>query len=134
MIEFIQRHKKGVYILLAIYWALLFAFTSLPGKNVVQFGISDKIYHFTAYYILGIFLNLTFLLQKKILLLKKKSYLFTIAIIFLYAGLDEWHQYYIPGRSCDFYDWLSDALGVLTASATMCLIRAKLKNRASFSS
>jgi len=30
-----------------------------------------------------------------------------------YAGLDEIHQIFIPGRDCDILDWVSDSSGVL---------------------
>ena len=29
----------------------------------------------------------------------------------VYGALDEWHQYYTPGRSCDEWDWVADTLG-----------------------
>ena len=40
-----------------------------------------------------------------------------VAILLLLAGLDEWHQFALPGRSPDVNDWLADALGVLAGMA-----------------
>jgi len=40
-----------------------------------------------------------------------------VAILLLLAGLDEWHQFALPGRSPDVNDWLADALGVLVGVA-----------------
>jgi len=31
----------------------------------------------------------------------------------LYGAIDEWHQYFVPGRSCMWQDWLLDTAGVL---------------------
>jgi len=33
----------------------------------------------------------------------------------LIGALDEWHQFYTPGRSSSVYDWLTDVLGTLVA-------------------
>jgi VanZ family protein len=29
----------------------------------------------------------------------------------LYGASDEWHQYFVPGRSAEVADWLADSLG-----------------------
>jgi len=44
-----------------------------------------------------------------------KLYIFLIALITcsFFAATDEWHQYFIPGRSCRWQDWLIDTIGVL---------------------
>jgi len=36
-------------------------------------------------------------------------------LIATYAGLDEWHQHFAPGRSCDPLDWLADMTGTTLA-------------------
>jgi VanZ family protein len=28
-----------------------------------------------------------------------------------YGATDEWHQYFVPGRQCDLWDWVADAVG-----------------------
>lgn len=40
-----------------------------------------------------------------------------VAILLLLAGLDEWHQFVLQGRSPDINDWIADALGVLAGVA-----------------
>lgn len=37
------------------------------------------------------------------------------AVCLLYAALDEWHQNFVPGRSCQWQDWLVDAAGISLA-------------------
>ena len=32
-----------------------------------------------------------------------------------FGATDEWHQYYVPGRSSDVKDWIADTLGALLA-------------------
>ena len=51
--------------------------------------------------------------QNKYVILKRKAWLFTLFIILAYAGLDELHQLFIPGRDCEFLDWVADSSGVL---------------------
>ena len=42
-----------------------------------------------------------------------------VAITATFGALDEWHQYYVPNRSCDIWDWAADltaaVLGVLVS-------------------
>ena len=35
----------------------------------------------------------------------------------LYGASDEWHQYFVPGRSCEFGDWIADTAGGALAIA-----------------
>ncbi|HHT9153708.1 MAG TPA: VanZ family protein [Candidatus Hypogeohydataceae bacterium YC40] len=41
----------------------------------------------------------------------KKVVLFSIVAASLYGASDEIHQYFVPGRCCEFSDWVSDTLG-----------------------
>lgn len=31
------------------------------------------------------------------------------------GALDEWHQFYVPGRNSSVYDWMADLLGTVVA-------------------
>ena len=37
------------------------------------------------------------------------------AAVLLVGVLDEWHQFYVPGRNSSAYDWLTDAVGAFVA-------------------
>lgn len=39
------------------------------------------------------------------------------ALASLYGIVDEVHQYFVPGRSCDIFDWIADSLGAVLGSA-----------------
>jgi len=109
VLEYLEKHKKKfVYIPLIIYWLFLLTMTSLPGKDLPDLHISDKLEHFSAYMVLTIFLTFTLLLQNKFRFLKKHAYLLTFLLVALYGALDELHQLFIPGRSCDIMDWTAD--------------------------
>lgn len=57
------------------------------------------------------------------------SYIFC----FIYALSDEWHQYFVPGRSAEFSDALVDSIGFtagIMLTAAICLIVEHNKRRA----
>ena len=47
----------------------------------------------------------------------------------LYATTDEWHQYYIPGRSAEIADVCLDAVGVLTGIIVFIIIVKLIQRR-----
>ena len=113
MFKFIEKNKvKALYIPFVIYWMVLFTLTTLPGKDLPDVGISDKISHFIAYCGFAVFLNLFLLVQNKKKLLKEKAWLFALLFGATYAIIDEFHQLLIPGRSCDIKDWIADVIGI----------------------
>ena len=111
--KFLENHKKYfVYFPLGIYWVIIFALTSFPTNALPSFGISDKIEHLLAYFVLSILLQLTLHFQNKYKFLKVKSGLYSFLICSLYGILDELHQYLIPGRYCDLLDMLANFIGI----------------------
>ncbi len=132
MFEYLEKHRtKLVYVPLIIYWLLLLTATSLPGKDLPDIHVSDKIEHFSAYAILTILLTFTSLLQTKYKFLKEKAFLSTLIFVSIYAALDELHQLFIPGRDCDINDWMADFLaacfGILIVYSLVKLLRYKIK-------
>ena len=112
MFNFLERHKVVlVYLPLIFYWIILFTLTTLPAQSVPSVGVSDKLEHLLAYFVLSILLYLTLLFQRKSVLLKNYAMLFTILIVFAYGIIDELHQLMIPGRSCELLDFLADMIG-----------------------
>ena len=80
-----------------------------------------KLAHFIIYAGLGA-ITLVALGQTK---LKKNAGLsVTLGICMLYAITDEWHQYYVAGRSARFVDVLIDTFGALIG----CLLVKWIKN------
>lgn len=109
-----EKNKKSVvYTSLIIYWIILLSATSIPADSVPTTGVSDKIEHFLAYFILSILLASTLFFQNKFTILKKYYLLSTLIIASVYGAIDELHQLLVPGRSCELLDWLSDIGGVI---------------------
>lgn len=109
----LKEHKVPlVYIPLAVYWGIIFTATSIPVDGLPKlFDAQDKLEHFAAYFILEILLALTLHFQDKFRTLKLKPIMFSLLFLSLYAALDEIHQYFIPGRYADVFDWTADVIG-----------------------
>jgi VanZ family protein len=123
LFKFLELHKKHfVYLPLVFYWLLILTLTSLPGNELPDIKINDKIEHFLAYGGLGFLLYLSLRVQDKYSLLKKLPWLFSILVVALYGAFDELHQLFIPGRMCDIKDWIADMIGVIIGVVIMALL------------
>lgn len=40
-----------------------------------------------------------------------RRHLLVFLVVSIYGATDEWHQYFVPGRACEFGDWVADTLG-----------------------
>lgn len=117
MFSYLRDHKNYLVRLpLILYWIILFILTSLPtGLAIETKDVSDKVLHFGAYGLLSVFLYLNLYFQNKSDVLKSYAGFFTVIIASFYGVLDEIHQMLVPGRSTEFFDWLADFTGSLTA-------------------
>jgi VanZ family protein len=123
--KYFERNRiELIYWLLGIYWTTLLVLTSLPGNDLPDFKVSDKLEHFLAFCVLSMLLYLSLFVQGKYQRLKKYSSFFSLLIVGTYAALDELHQLFIPGRDCEYLDWIADFTGAL---AGVLIIRAILK-------
>jgi len=44
-----------------------------------------------------------------------------------YGAIDEFHQYFVPGRDCNVWDWMADTLGAFLGALTIMLLLLKTK-------
>lgn len=109
---FLNRRHKITVGFLVIYWVVLVLLEhiSMPGI-VYRAGLSDKWLHFLAYMNLAFLLWFSLLPQTRADWLKPAVWLLLLGMV-TFGGIDELTQPY-TGRTCDFYDFLSDALGAL---------------------
>lgn len=102
---------------------MIFTVSSFPGKDFPKIDITliDKYVHFVVYF--GLYLLFFYSLKNQTKFTKLHSSPFFFALLFtsLYGITDEVHQYFVPGRSSDILDWVSDTLGAL-----LCLIFIKI--------
>ncbi len=111
--KYLYKHRKYlVYLPLIVHWLAILILTSLPSDKMPGFALSDKLKHFSAYFVLSVLLTLALKFQKKWPLLRHKYILFVFIIGKTYSTFDELHQMLIPGRSAEFLDWLANLSGI----------------------
>jgi len=107
------RTLRLLSVFLAVTWmATIFYLSSQPMPEIdLGFAAQDKLVHLVAYGLLGALLL-------GALPLRAGGYtrgqaLLAATIGALYGISDEWHQFFVPGRSMDMLDMLADAAGAL---------------------
>ncbi len=108
--------SKTAWMLVALYAALIFFFSCLPGsipilKDLEKY-VWDKLLHLLEYSVLGILLVRALALSFKYRTLQHLVFMGFVLGSF-YALTDEWHQSFVPLRDASLYDWLGDSMGVL---------------------
>ncbi len=135
LFSFLERNKVLlVYLPLTVYWIVIFILTSLPAESVPEVGIGDKFQHVIAFCVLAILLYLTLIIQNKFPIIKRKSTIYSILILFGYAVLDELHQLFIPGRSGDVIDVVADLIGGIIGLIIVRIIVLNHRERESIAS
>ena len=92
----------------ALWAAVLFLLSELPGTGVSLPDDTDKLVHGGLYLILGLSLAWG-----------KASTGSGVPVVVLllmgvgYGALDEWHQSFVPGRDVSVGDWVADSIGVM---------------------
>ncbi len=84
-------------------------FLASSRSTVAAPGISnfDKIAHFSVY---GLLATLLVRLGRG-----PRAVWLALLATSLYGVSDEWHQSFVPGRSCEVADWMADTLGAVLA-------------------
>lgn len=110
------RYVPGI-----LCFALIFKFSSMPNEDLdfIQ-DFSDKLLHFAAYCCTALACSL----WTKLDVWRAKpsrGFLLAFLVAALYGASDEFHQSFVPGRSCEFADFLADAIGAFLGSALYLL-------------
>jgi VanZ family protein/UDP-2,3-diacylglucosamine pyrophosphatase LpxH len=96
-----------------IFW--LSAQTHYPGGLELPPPL-DKFAHAAVFGLLALTLDLALRTSSPGLPMYKR-HLAVVAVVALYGATDEWHQRFVPGRSCELLDWVADTLGAALALA-----------------
>ncbi len=87
-------------------------FGTMPKENTIR-----TLAHFCEFAGLGfIFTNFIFSFKNK------PKPLLSVLLSSLYALSDEIHQYFVPGRACQFTDWFVDTCGVVLGVAVFYIL------------
>jgi VanZ family protein len=95
---------------LLIWWLAIWAVSSVPSKQLPSLQILsvDKLAHAGVYLVLALLANRS-LRQAGA---GTKTVMLVYCLLLLNAGLDELHQYLIPGRSVSWWDFAANGLGL----------------------
>ncbi len=98
-----------------LWLAVIFVQSSFPAIELpkVEFFSPDKLAHMGVYGLLAALCYISLIHQTNFKYLHDNAILFTLLICSLYGASDELHQYFVPMRSCEFYDWAADAAGTV---------------------
>jgi hypothetical protein len=105
-----KRSKKWLWWMLAVAWAGLIFWLSSSSDGQGGFWLiraipyGDKLAHGFAFGVLGLFLYLAIEIGWLALM-----------VVSFYGISDELHQFFVPGRSVDIYDWVADTIGAALA-------------------
>lgn len=118
------------YYLPPILWVILiFSVSSIPNLGEkAPFEIPDKVAHFVEYAILGFLLFRALGRETRAQssgLCLSKALLGAMGLGLGIGAVDELHQLFIPGRSCDLLDFACDALGVILLASIAFLWRRR---------
>lgn len=110
-----MKEKLKLWLPVIIWAAIIFWFSSLAINKPAPFSWPDfimkKTAHVTEY---AIFYWLLFrAISQKNKLVGRKSFIFSLIIVILFALSDEWHQTFIPGREGTLRDVGFDTIGGL---------------------
>ena len=94
--------------------AAIFIQSSMSQIDLPDLGVSwsDKILHFSVFGLLGWLVARGFHHSRN-KERQKKYFQITVLICLAYAASDEFHQYWVPGRIADIYDFFADLLGII---------------------
>lgn len=114
--------------LLRIWWpslayaAFIFVLSSLERPPfLADFDLNDKWKHFLLY---AAFAVLVFRSASVSVARRAAAVWMTIVLVSAYGVTDELHQRFVPGRSCDWRDWLADTAAAMAVSVVLARSRS----------
>jgi VanZ family protein len=119
--------RRILWLLTALYWAVLFVLTHLPRDRLIRGPSNDKLEHFAAYLVLSLMLGATLWLALPSR--RRIVPLIVLGVAAIYGVFDEFTQ--IPvGRDAELGDWLADVCGAAVAAVVLFLLQFILPRRA----
>ena len=113
--------------MLIAYMALIFTLSAQSRLPQPDISNIDKVEHFIAYAGLSVvaFWSVATARRKKSLLF---CFVLAVLIASAYGVTDEFHQRFVPGRSCDPWDWTVDTLGAAAGAAVLSILAKRRRS------
>jgi VanZ family protein len=131
-----QSAGKGrlYFIIPPIIWAaLIFVASSIPSSDIPKAKILefDKAIHLSIYFVFAFLIFRAFSYDGFSSKLHAAAAWVTVLLAAFYGATDEFHQFFVPGRSMDVFDWLADTSGAILAVALAAyLVRRRKRKQA----
>jgi len=122
ILQFLRKYKFHIPVIL--YCTAIFFQSSFPSLYLPEtdFELADKLLHSVVYLILFFLFFYSLKNQNKSIKLKNYALEFSLFFTIIYGATDEIHQYFVPNRYCDVFDWLADIVGALVGYLTLVII------------
>jgi hypothetical protein len=103
------------------YAAFIFALSSVPRPIfLADLDLNDKWKHFLLF---AAFVPLVWRGAVGTMASPRAAALLTVLLVSAYGASDELHQWFVPGRSCDWRDWVADTLAAALVTAALLVRR-----------
>jgi VanZ family protein len=124
MLEFVKYHLPLWLMLVGI-----FILSSIPSDKFpdLSFTFEDKLIHIILFFVLFFCFVWSLKHLKRFTILSRYFILASLTLTILYGLLDEFHQYFVPNRTSDLYDWFADSAGALLAFLLLILYLSKTR-------
>ena len=108
--KFFKYHFPFIFWLVVIFAESSFPSDAYPKIDIIS---ADKLVHMGVFGLLAALSYISFIHQVKFPSLLKNALIFALFISAVYGASDEFHQYFVPNRDCEFLDWVADFTGAL---------------------
>jgi VanZ family protein len=119
MMDWIKRWGPAI-----LFMSVIFLFSATPGKELPEFGgwdlLAKKGGHMLGYALLA---SAYYYAVTKSKSPARLHFILALCMAVLYAGSDEFHQRFVPGRNPSLVDVGIDAIGGLIGIAVFSLVR-----------
>jgi VanZ family protein len=119
MISWFERYPVISSIITLIIACIIFYVSSWTAESIGQpiWSWQATAYHFVAFFFLCAFMMISLVSGK----LKRKQFIaIGLLLCLAYAVSDEFHQHFVPGRSCSISDFFIDSAGIYLACLIYC--------------
>ncbi len=101
----------------------IFAVSSLPSTVIREFSfVWDKLPHAIVFGLLAVLGHRAFLHQEWSARLSGSPALSAFLFAIFYGALDELHQYFVPGRTTDIWDFVADIVGAVIGLSVLHIV------------